>query len=205
MKNSPEPTVVVRQIPVWKQLLSPEQQIAMVEDLRGVVKSAPLFSPVTPSGKEMSVRMTSAGKFGWVTDRRGYRYEPKHPSGVPWPEVPASVLDVWRTVSGFDRDPESCLINFYGFDAKMGMHQDKDEADFNAPVVSISLGDAALFRIGNLERGGKTESIWLESGDVCVIGGEARLLYHGIDRIRAGSSSLLPNGGRINVTMRVVT
>ncbi|NIY71492.1 alpha-ketoglutarate-dependent dioxygenase AlkB [Marivivens donghaensis] len=205
MKNSPEPTVVVRRIPVWKQLLSPEQQIAMVEDLRGVVKAAPLFSPVTPSGKEMSVRMTSAGKFGWVTDRRGYRYEPKHPSGAPWPEVPESVLDVWRTVSGYDRDPESCLVNFYGTDAKMGMHQDKDEADFNAPVVSISLGDAALFRIGNLERGGKTESIWLESGDVCVIGGEARLLYHGIDRIRPGSSSLLPNGGRINVTMRVVT
>ena len=86
----------------------------------------------------------------------------------------------------------------------MGLHQDKDEADFSCPVVSISLGDAGLFRIGGSTRNGSTESVWLESGDVCVMGGAARLTYHGIDRIRFGSSTLLKNGGRLNLTLRVV-
>ena len=177
----------------------------MVSDLRSVVESAPLFSPVTSRGQKMSVRMTSAGQYGWVSDRKGYRYEPRHPEGMEWPDIPTSVLDVWRMVAGYPRLPESCLINFYSETAKMGLHQDRDEADFNAPVVSISLGDSALFRIGNLERGGKTESVWLDSGDVIVIGGEQRLVYHGIDRVKPGTSTLLPKGGRINVTMRVVT
>lgn len=118
--------------------------------------------------------------------------------------MPQIALQIWRAVSGVSCDPQSCLVNFYDADAKMGLHQDRDEADFDMPVVSVSLGDAALFRVGGSERGGKTQSIWLKSGDVAVLGGDARLNFHGIDRIRAGSSTLLPNGGRINLTMRVV-
>lgn len=199
------PTFSVRGVPVWKAFLSPEQQSRLVLDLREVVRQAPLFHPVTMRGKEMSVRMTSAGQYGWVSDRRGYRYEQVHPAGMQWPPIPDAVLEVWRTLSGYDRDPQSCLVNFYDASARMGLHQDRDEADFSAPVLSISLGDAALFRVGNAERGGSTESFWLESGDVMALTGESRLLFHGVDRIRAGSSSLLPKGGRINVTLRVVT
>ncbi len=120
----------------------------------------------------MSVRMTSAGKFGWYSDFAGYRYIENHPSASPWPEIPARVMDVWRAVSNTDRTPESCLINFYGEGAQMGMHRDKDEAEMCWPVVSISLGDDGLFRIGGLTRGGPTESVWLSSGDVVVMGGK---------------------------------
>lgn len=185
-------------------LLDPEAQARMLEDLRAVLSAAPLFHPVTPRGQEMSVRMTSAGRYGWVSDRRGYRYERQHPSGVDWPPIPQSVLSVWNQVAETERAPYCCLVNFYGEGARMGLHQDRDEADFSHPVVSISLGDEALFRMGNETRGGRTSSVWLRSGDVVVMGGEARLRYHGIDRIRFGSSVLLPRGGRINVTLRVV-
>lgn len=181
------------------------EQRAMLADLRAVVAAAPLFAPVTPRGKPMSVRMTSAGRFGWVADARGYRYSETHPAGRPWPAIPDSVLRVWNAVSGTGRQPESCLLNFYAEGARMGMHQDRDEADFTQPVVSISLGDDALFRIGNLTRGGATQSLWLRSGDVLVMGGPARLLHHGVDRIAPGTSTLLPRGGRINLTLRVVT
>lgn len=191
-----------RHYPGW---LVPGEQAALVEDLRAVVAAAPLFSPMTPYGRPMSVRMTSAGRFGWVADRRGYRYSETHPAGGAWPAIPEAVLDIWRAVSGSDRSPECCLVNFYAEGARMGLHQDRDEADFAQPVVSISLGDDGLFRIGNETRGGKTQSLWLRSGDVLVMGGPARLLYHGIDRIAAGTSTLLPQGGRINLTLRVVT
>ncbi|MEM9344601.1 MAG: alpha-ketoglutarate-dependent dioxygenase AlkB [Pseudomonadota bacterium] len=178
-------------------------QAALVEDIRAVVEAAPLFHPETRWGKKMSVRMTSAGRVGWISDRRGYRYSETHPSGVAWPDIPERVLAIWREVAGVDRLPDSCLVNFYNADAKMGLHQDQDEASFEWPVVSVSLGDDALFRIGGTERGGKTESLWLRSGDVLVLEGAARLAYHGVDRLRAGSSTLLAKGGRINLTMRV--
>ena len=189
---------------IYKEFLGAEAQVALLEDIRGVVRAAPLMVPVTPRGREMSVRMTSAGRVGWVTDRRGYRYEERHPSGMDWPAIPERVLEIWRALSGVERLPDSCLINFYGDGARMGMHQDKDEGDFSMPVVSVSLGDAALFRMGSEARGGKTESLWLSSGDVVVMGGAARLHHHGVDRIRFGSSPLLPKGGRINLTLRVV-
>ncbi len=152
----------------------------------------------------MSVKMTSAGKYGWFSDRKGYRYVAEHPSGVPWPPIPARVLELWHALTGQARTPDCCLINLYQGKARMGLHQDKDEADFSYPVVSISLGDDGLFRIGNTTRGGKTESLWLSSGDVAVMGGNARLTYHGVDRIRDGSSRLWPGGGRVNLTLRVV-
>ncbi|WP_204112537.1 alpha-ketoglutarate-dependent dioxygenase AlkB family protein [Shimia biformata] len=177
---------------------------ALVHDLRDVARVAPFRVPVTPSGKVMSVRMTSAGRVGWITDQKGYRYESVQPSGAPWPPVPVRLLELWRDVTGLTRDPDCCLVNYYGEGAKMGLHQDKDEGDFDWPVVSVSLGDEALFRMGNPTRGGSTDSVWLKSGDVVVMGGAARLAYHGIDRVRFGSSNLLKDGGRINVTLRVV-
>ena len=196
--------LTIRGIDVHKGLLPQPAQEDLLAEILKIAEAAPLFSPMTPYGKPMRVRMTSAGKYGWFSDRRGYRYMPKHPSGTAWPQIPPSVLDLWRDVTGEERGPDCCLINYYGEDAKMGLHQDRDEADFSWPVLSISLGDAALFRIGNLEKGGKTESIWLESGDVALMGGPARLRYHGVDRIKFGSSKLLPQGGRINLTLRVV-
>jgi alkylated DNA repair protein (DNA oxidative demethylase) len=195
----------IRGFELHKTYLDVTAQQALLEDVRAVVRQAPLFSPQTPYGKPMSVRMTSAGRFGWFSDRSGYRYVERHPCGPDWPPIPERVLAIWRDVSGVDRDPDCCLVNHYRESAKMGMHQDRDEADFAMPVVSISLGDSALFRIGNRTRGGKTESVWLDSGDVMVMGGDARLTYHGVDRIRFGSSSLLADGGRINLTLRVVT
>ncbi len=195
--------LLLRGFDIRKAWLDASAQAQLIELLRPILKSAPLFRPVTPSGKAMSVRMTSAGSLGWVTDKAGYRYQPQHPKGADWPAIPDAVLDIWRDLASPDRDPDCCLINYYGEGARMGLHQDKDEADFSWPVLSISLGDDALFRIGNQTRGGKTESIWLSSGDVVIMGGPARLTYHGIDRIRFGSSKLLPKGGRINLTLRV--
>ncbi|PJE31242.1 Alpha-ketoglutarate-dependent dioxygenase AlkB [Pseudooceanicola marinus] len=201
---SPDPTLTLRGVKIWQGLLDRPAQEALLEDLRAVQRAAPLFSPETRWGKKMSVRMTSAGKYGWYSDRRGYRYERQHPSGVDWPPIPDSVLRLWSELTGLERQPDCCLVNLYGEGAKMGLHQDRDEADFSWPVMSVSLGDEGLFRIGNEERGGKTESVWLKSGDVLTLQGPSRLLHHGVDRIRFGSSTLLAQGGRINLTCRVV-
>ncbi|WP_187428427.1 Alpha-ketoglutarate-dependent dioxygenase AlkB [Roseobacter fucihabitans] len=190
---------------IHKAYLSTEAQNDLLNDLRDVVRIAPFTAPVTPGGKPMSVKMTAAGPYGWVTDHEGYRYSPTHPLGSPWPEMPQSVLDIWRDVTSLAQTPECCLINYYGEGARMGLHRDKDEASFEWPVVSVSLGDDGLFRMGGRARGDATQSIWLNSGDVVVMGGAARLAYHGVDRIRFGSSSLLAKGGRINLTMRVVS
>lgn len=200
-----KPTLVLRGVQVFQGLLERDVQSTILDDIRGIVAKAPLFSPMTPYGKPMSIQMTSAGAFGWMSDRSGYRYGQTHPNGTPWPAIPESVLQIWNQVSGSQRAPECCLVNLYRDAAKMGMHQDRDEGDFAHPVVSVSLGDDALFRIGNTTRGGKTESIWLKSGDVVVMGGDARLIYHGVDKTRPGSSTLLSGGGRINLTLRVVT
>ncbi|WP_135502656.1 alpha-ketoglutarate-dependent dioxygenase AlkB family protein [Roseovarius aestuariivivens] len=194
----------IRGFRIFKGCLDAPAQSALLEDIRAIVRAAPLFSPMTPYGKPMRVQMTSAGKYGWFSDRKGYRYERRHPDGQPWPPIPDSVLAMWESLVDPNRHPDCCLLNFYRDNARMGLHQDRDEADFSWPVLSVSLGDDGLFRMGNPTRGGKTESIWLESGDVVVMGGEARLTYHGIDRIRPGSSRLLPKGGRINLTCRVV-
>lgn len=195
----------VRDFEIHPGFFAPDAQRALVEELRDILSVAPLVQPVTPRGTPMSVRMSAAGEYGWISDRKGYRYEPQHPSGVPWPQIPARLIDMWQTLVPDARLPQCCLINWYDVAAKMGMHQDRDEADLTQPVVSVSLGDDGLFRMGNSTRGGKTESVWLRSGDVVVMGGDARLTYHGIDRIRPNSSALLPKGGRINLTLRVVT
>jgi alkylated DNA repair protein (DNA oxidative demethylase) len=195
----------LRGFELQKPYLDGAAQRQLIECLRPVLRAAPLFSPEVPGGGKMSVRMTSAGAFGWISDQDGYRYEDRHPSGRTWPEIPREILKIWSDVTGLEREPDCCLINYYGEGARMGLHQDKDEADFSFPVVSISLGDDGLLRIGNQSRGGKTDTVWLNSGDVVLMGGEARLTYHGVDRIRFKSSRLLPKGGRINLTLRVVT
>jgi DNA oxidative demethylase len=193
----------LRHLPEYFNGTQQEQLLAV---LRQAVTQAPLFTPVMPrTGKPFSVRMTNLGPLGWVSDKAGYRYQPQHPvTGEPWPAMPDILTKLWTDIAQYPHPPEACLVNFYSADAKMGLHQDRDEKDFNAPVVSVSLGDTGLFRIGGTTRGGKTQSLKLASGDVLVMGGESRLCFHGIDRIMAGTSTLLKDGGRINLTMRRV-
>jgi len=199
-----KPTALLKGVEIYKGFLNAADQRLLLSAVGNVVRLAPLFSPVTRFGKAMSVRMTSAGKYGWFSDRGGYRYVTSHPDGGPWPEIPGLVGNIWNQVTGLVRQPDCCLINFYGEGARMGLHQDRDEADFNWPVVSVSLGDQGLFRVGGQDRKAATQSLWLNSGDVLVLTGPSRLAFHGVDRIRYRSCSLLPEGGRINLTMRVV-
>ncbi len=183
-------------------------QKALLSELRAVVAAAPLFTPTMPrTGNPMSVRMTNCGPLGWVTDKeRGYRYQATHPeTGRPWPPIPAMLLALWDEVSGYPQPPEACLVNYYAGPAKMGLHQDKDEEDFAAPVLSVSLGDTAIFRVGGKNRKDATERYELRSGDVFLLAGEDRLAYHGVDRVLPGTSDLLPEGGRFNLTLRRVT
>jgi DNA oxidative demethylase len=186
--------------------LDAREQSALLGDIRQVIGEAPLYRPHMPrSGKPFSVMMTNCGPLGWVSDKSGYRYQPHHPStGKNWPPIPARLLDTWCELTEFERPPEACLINYYTADAKMGMHRDEDEADFSAPILSLSLGDSATFKVGGLERGGPAQSIKLNSGDALIMAGPARLLYHGISRVLGGTSSLLQEGGRINLTLRHV-
>lgn len=189
------------------EYLDRPRQEALVEIIRSVVAEAPLFVPVMPgTGKPMSVRMTNCGPLGWMTDKeRGYRYQSTHPmTGKPWPPIPKELLDIWNDVAAYEKPPEACLVNFYSDDARMGLHQDKDEQDLKAPVVSISLGNSCLFRVGGLARHDRTLSVKLSSGDLVVLGGDGRLCFHGVDRIYPATSTLLSNGGRINLTLRRV-
>jgi len=187
--------------------LDRSQQLALRDALWDVFAQAPLYAPRMPkTGQPMSVRMTNCGSLGWVTDVRGYRYQASHPdTGGPWPPMPPVLLEAWRALAGYSHPPEACLINVYDASAKMGLHQDRDEQDFDAPVVSLSLGDTCVFRVGGTKRSDPTRSMRLASGDAVVLGGVARLAFHGVDRIIPGTSTLLPGGGRINLTMRRVT
>jgi alkylated DNA repair protein (DNA oxidative demethylase) len=182
-------------------------QEALRDSLRGIVRQAPLFTPRMPrSGRPFSVRMSNCGPLGWVSDVAGYRYQPTHPdTGAPWPPMPPLLLDAWRDLAEYAHPPQACLINMYDAQAKMGLHQDRDEEDFDAPVLSLSLGDRARFRVGAATRGGRTAAVELNSGDAFLLSGPSRLAYHGIDRIYPGSSTLLRDGGRINLTLRRVT
>lgn len=193
-------------------LLDRTAQERLLAELQAALRRAPLFVPAMPrTGKPFSVRMTNLGPLGWVSDRDGgYRYQATHPeTEKPWPPIPDMVLDVWRRIANYPHPPEACLVNYYAPTARMGLHQDRDERDLEAPVVSISLGDSCLFRIGTAARNGPTRSLKLASGDVVVLGGADRLAFHGVDRICPGTSALLkdafPEGGRINLTLRRVT
>jgi DNA oxidative demethylase len=181
-------------------------QEALLAAVRAAIHQAPLFTPTMPrTGQPFSVQMTNCGPLGWVSDAAGYRYQPTHPTtGRPWAPIPELALRAWRDIGGYTAAPEACLINVYAPTARMGLHQDRDEQDFAAPVVSLSLGDTCLFRIGGTRRSDPTRSFRLTSGDGIVLGGKARLAFHGVDRIIVGTSTLLPEGGRINLTLRRV-
>jgi DNA oxidative demethylase len=203
----PDPVEIASGLWHWPGLLDRARQERILEDIRAVVRAAPLFAPCMPkTGQLFSVRMSNCGDLGWVADRDGYRYQRTHPeSHRPWPPIPPSLLALWRETAEFPVDPQACLVNFYEPSAKMGLHQDKDETDLTAPVLSVSLGDTCLFRFGGTARRDPTRSVRLHSGDVLRIGGASRLCFHGVDRIEPGTSDLLKAPGRINLTLRVVT
>jgi len=184
-----------------------DRQRLLLGEVQAVLARAPLYSPVMPrSGSPYSVRMSNCGSHGWVSDRAGYRYTATHPvTGAPWPGIPAMVLDLWQEATGVAYPPQACLINVYGPQAKLGLHRDEDEEAADAPILSISLGDTALFRLGGPERKSPTRSVRLASGDLVVLEGPSRNWFHGVDRILPGTSQLLPEGGRINLTLRRVT
>lgn len=188
---------------------SPKQQIELIEEVKAGVALAPFFQPSMPrTGAPLSVVMSNFGPLGWVTDKtKGYRYEPAHPkTNAPWPPLPDLLGTLWDEVTAYPVRPEATLINWYKEDkaSKMGLHVDNDENELNAPVVSVSLGDPAMFRIGGPKRGGPTQGIKLFSGDVVVLADEARLCHHGVSKVYYGQSALVPRGGRINLTMRRV-
>ena len=184
-----------------------EDQRRLLAEIRAILERAPLYSPAMPrSGSPYSVRMSNCGSLGWLSDRGGYRYSATHPvTGVPWPEIPRPILELWHETTGAANAPEACLINCYGPTAKLGLHRDQDEDAKEAPILSISLGDTALFRLGGPERKSPTRSVKLSSGDLVVLSGASRHWYHGVDRILPGTSQLLAEGGRFNLTLRRVT
>ncbi|MES1198977.1 MAG: alpha-ketoglutarate-dependent dioxygenase AlkB [Pseudomonadota bacterium] len=193
---------------LWPGLLSRAEQEGLRDAVFARLPQGPFYIPRMPkSGAPMSVRMTNFGPLGWVTDKeQGYRYQATHPeTDRPWADIPEQVLDLWDKLTGYRAPPEACLVNLYESDARMGLHVDADEDAWDAPVLSISLGDTALFRIGGHVRSDPTRSVRLASGDVCMLGGGARRAYHGVDRVLPGTSRLLPKGGRINLTVRRVT
>jgi alkylated DNA repair protein (DNA oxidative demethylase) len=188
---------------LYPEALSRDDQAALVAEVMNLVEDAPFYRAKVPGGRSMSVLNSNLGDLGWFADERGYRYQSGHPaSGKPWPAMPQSLLALWRTYSGAEVEPDACLINLYRDGARMGLHRDMDEANRQAPVLSISLGDTALFRLGGMKRTDPTCSFRLSSGDICVLGGEARMAFHGVDRTIEGSSTLIPGGGRLNLTMR---
>lgn len=178
----------------------------LLADLMQIVVDAPFRHMITPGGFQMSVAMTNCGEVGWVTDRTGYRYDPCDPvSGKPWPTMPATFRDLADRASaqagfaGFK--PDACLINRYDPGAKLSLHQDKDEKDFDAPIVSVSLGLPATFLFGGLKRKDPQEKIELQHGDVIVWGGPSRLAYHGVNPLKDGHHPKL-GPHRINLTFR---
>lgn len=203
---TPSPVALSPGLAYYPGYLDRPAQEALLRAVREATRAAPLFVPRMPrTGKPFSVRMTNCGRVGWVSDERGYRYQPIHPdTGEAWPPIPAIALRAWEELSGYPHPPDACLVNFYEAKARMGMHQDRDEEELAAPVVSLSLGATAVFRYGGLDRRDPTRSVKLRSGDAIVFGGPARLIHHGIDRLIPASSDLLPNGGRLNLTLRKV-
>jgi alkylated DNA repair protein (DNA oxidative demethylase) len=197
---------VAEGVVLWPGAFDADAQRTLIDTIFSLVKDAPFYRPVMPgSGKAFSVEETNFGSLGWISDRAGYRYEPHHPqTGMPWPAIPQTLLDLWNVTTRHEAPPQCCLVNLYREGAKMGLHQDRNETALDAPVLSVSLGDDALFRIGGTSRKDRTRSVKLKSGDVLMFGGPARLAFHGIDRIAPGTSRLIPSGGRINLTLRRV-
>jgi DNA oxidative demethylase len=178
----------------------------LIADLREIVKQAPFRHMRTPGGHRMSVAMTNCGSLGWVTDHTGYRYDANDPeSGKPWPAMPRSFRALAGQAAaqlGFDRfAPDACLVNRYAPGARMSLHQDKDELDVGAPIVSVSLGLPAIFLFGGLSRSDKPRRYRLEHGDIAVWGGPTRLAYHGVAPLAYGEHAVMGRQ-RINLTFR---
>jgi alkylated DNA repair protein (DNA oxidative demethylase) len=195
---------------LWRERLNRTAQETLLNDVMARVGEAPFYCPRMPgNGKPFSVEETNFGPLGWVSDKKGYRYQAQHPvTGQSWPDIPASLTKLWDEIADAaypgSGGPQCCLVNLYRAGARMSLHQDKDEDALSAPVVSVSLGDDAVFRIGGVQKGGPTKSVRLASGDVLMFGGPARLVHHGIDRILPGTSTLIADGGRTNLTLRRV-
>ncbi len=178
----------------------------LIDAVNKIANSAPFRCMATPGGRKMSVEMTNCGTAGWISDKRGYRYESEDPaSGQPWPAMPETFLNLATraaTAGEFDGfEPDACLINRYSPGTRLSLHQDRDEQDFNAPIVSVSLGLSAIFLFGGDKRSGRPQRIRLDSGDVVVWGGPARLNFHGIAPIAEGCHPLTGRN-RINLTFR---
>jgi alkylated DNA repair protein (DNA oxidative demethylase) len=206
--SKPGPSVPIAPgVDYFPGFLDRAAQEALCDEIMAILKAAPPFRPRMPrTGKPFSVMMSNCGPLGWVSDERGYRYQPTHPeTGYAWPPIPSPLLAAFAAIAPDAPAPEACLINLYDSSARMGLHQDRDEEELAAPVVSLSLGDTALFRVGGIQRNAPTRSFRLASGDAMSLQGESRLAFHGVDRIIPGSSTLLPEGGRINLTLRRVT
>ena len=201
------PLTILPGVRLWPDCLDTATQKSLVTAILRLAEIAPFYRPLMPnSGKPFSVEETNFGELGWVSDTNGYRYEKFHPqTREAWPAIPPLLLDLWASLTDHPSPPECCLVNLYRCGARMGLHQDRDEAALDAPVLSVSLGDDALFRIGGTTRRGATKSVRLRSGNVVVFGGPARLAFHGIDRVIPTTSALIPGGGRINLTLRRVT
>lgn len=183
--------------------LSDQQIEILLQDIECALQQAPLFKPTMPkTGKEFSVKMSNMGKMGWVSDQTaGYRYQSYHPTTKkPWPKISDNILDIWHDITNLKTLPDCCLINDYNMNAKMGLHVDNDEEDFSYPVLSISIGNSALFRFGGTKRSDKTKSIKLHHGDVLMMSQESRLIYHGIDKIYPSHRF----NNRINLTLRKI-
>jgi len=202
-----KPLEILPGVRLWTEYLDCVAQTELAGEVLRLEREAPFYRPLMPvSGKPFSVQETNFGPLGWVSDMDGYRYADTHPvTGRPWPPMPPVLFALWDALAGHAQEPECCLVNLYRAGARMGLHQDRDETALDAPVLSVSLGDDALFRIGGASRRGPTRSVWLRSGDIVVFGGPARLAFHGIDRVAEGTSFLLTGGGRINLTLRRVT
>ena len=200
------PLTIAPDVLLWREYFSKPAQGTLLSAVLERVAQAPFYQPVMPgTGKPFSVEETNFGALGWVADKSGYRYQPAHPvTGASWPDIPPALRALWDAIADGAPSPQCCLVNLYRAGARMGLHQDRDEAALEAPVISVSLGDSAQFRIGGVKKGGPTRSVRLVSGDVVMFGGAARLAYHGIDRILLGTSTLVPGGGRINLTLRRV-
>jgi alkylated DNA repair protein (DNA oxidative demethylase) len=177
----------------------------LMDDVRMVAKLAPFRNMVTPGGYVMSVAMTNCGPAGWVSDRSGYRYDAIDPTtGLPWPAMPQSFQCLAKQAAadaGYSFVPDACLINRYEPGAKLSLHQDRDEQDFGAPIVSVSLGLPAVFLFGSTVRKGPVRRMPLENGDVAVWGGPNRLAFHGVSPLKDGDHQLTGRC-RINLTFR---
>jgi alkylated DNA repair protein (DNA oxidative demethylase) len=195
---------------LFRGRLTRAEQIAILDDVAKIMEEAPPFRPQMPTGPMMINSLTNCGPLGWMSDKRGYRYEPTHPTtGKPWPPIPPAVLKVARETAaetGSDFEPDACLVNIYASDGRLSLHRDYDEADYAWPIVSLSFGNDADFQLAGLKRTGPSQTFTLHSGDVFVLAGASRLRYHGVKRIRPGTSPIdhkaIPPGGRINLTLR---